>query len=157
LSGQGIAQILFYAVALTALAYPLGLYMARVYSGQPVILDRWLGGFERGFYRLLRTGRQRRAGWKSYAKSVLVFSAVFSGFLYLLLRLQGHLPLNPDGLKDVPSHIVWVPNIRFRLGVPAIISSARSAEREAKRCVGSAALRDVPSLLDRERRSGAGE
>jgi K+-transporting ATPase ATPase A chain len=79
--------------------------MARVYSGEPVLLDRWLGVVERGFYRLLGTGRQREQDWKSYAKSVLVFSAVFSGFLYLLLRLQGHLPLNPDGLKAVPPHI----------------------------------------------------
>jgi potassium-transporting ATPase potassium-binding subunit len=104
-NGQGVAQILFYLVVLTALAYPLGLYMARVYSGQPTVLDRWFGAFERGFYRLLRTGRQREQDWKSYAKSVLVFSAVFSGFLYVLLRLQGHLPLNPDGLKGVPAHI----------------------------------------------------
>ncbi len=105
MSGQGLSQIAVYLVVLTALAYPLGLYMARVYTGQPILIDRWLGFLERGFYRLLGTGRQRDQDWKSYAKSVLVFSAVFSAVLYVVLRIQGHLPLNPDGLKGVPAHI----------------------------------------------------
>ena len=40
-------------------------------------------------------------GWKTYAKTALVFMGAFAVLLYLLLRLQGHLPLNPDGLKAV--------------------------------------------------------
>ncbi len=48
---------------------------------------------------------ERDQDWKGYAKAVLIFSAVFSVLLYALLRLQGHLFLNPDGLKGVPSHI----------------------------------------------------
>ena len=43
--------------------------------------------------------------WKSYAKTVLVFSVVFTAVLYAIQRLQGHLFLNPDHLKGVPSHI----------------------------------------------------
>src|SRR5262249_55535399 len=104
-SAQGIAQIAVYAVVLIVLAYPLGVYMARVYSGRPLGVERWLGVFERGFYRLVGTDRTREQDWKGYAKTVLVFSAVFSAVLYALLRLQGHLFLNPDGLKGVPAHI----------------------------------------------------
>src|SRR6478609_2666601 len=101
--GQGIAQILVYAVVLIALSYPLGLYMARVYA--PGFRARWLSGVEGGFYRLLRTEQNREQDWKSYSKSVLVFSIVFFGLLYAIQRLQGHLFLNPDHLKGVPSHI----------------------------------------------------
>jgi K+-transporting ATPase ATPase A chain len=97
--GQGIAQILVYAVVLVGLAYPLGLYMARVYTSPRLPL----GGLERRFVGLVGGGREQ--DWKSYAKTVLVFSAVFSALLYALLRLQGHLPLNPDGLKGVSPHI----------------------------------------------------
>jgi K+-transporting ATPase ATPase A chain len=97
--GQGIGQILVYVVVLIALAYPLGLWMARVYTreGDDVV--------ERGFMRLLG----RRAGdeqdWKGYGKTVLVFSIVFTLVLYGIQRLQGHLFLNPAGLPGVPSHI----------------------------------------------------
>src|SRR6476659_2140331 len=103
MTGQGIAQILVYLVVLIALSYPLGLYMARVYA--PAFRVRWLSGVEGGFYRLLRTDQNREQDWKSYSKSVLVFSIVFFGLLYAIQRLQGHLFLNPDHLQGVPSHI----------------------------------------------------
>src|SRR6478735_9559264 len=103
MTGQGIAQILVYAVVLIALSYPLGLYMARVYA--PAFRVRWLSGVEGGFYRLLRTEQNREQDWKSYSKSVLVFSICFFGLLYAIQRLQGHLFLNPDHLQGVPSHI----------------------------------------------------
>ena len=102
-----IAQLVFYAVALVALGLPLGLYMARVYSAEGGAVTRrfGLGALERGFYRIVRTDPAREQDWKSYAKSVVIFSAVFSLALYALLRLQSHLFLNPDGLPAVPSHI----------------------------------------------------
>jgi K+-transporting ATPase ATPase A chain len=98
-SGQGITQILIYAVVLTALAYPLGIYMARIFeSGRVRSTEGW-------FYRLIRTAPERQQDWKSYAKSVLTFSILASALVYAIQRLQGHLFLNPDHLKAVPSHI----------------------------------------------------
>jgi potassium-transporting ATPase potassium-binding subunit len=108
MSGQGIAQILVYVVVLIALGYPLGLYMARVYSDDDFARRgrlRWLGAIERGFFRAIRVDGVREQSWKGYAKVTLIFSAIFSLFLYGMLRLQGHLFLNPDHLPAVPSHI----------------------------------------------------
>jgi potassium-transporting ATPase potassium-binding subunit len=98
---QGIAQIVFYVVVLLLLTPLLGSYMARVYEGDQVLLARWLGFAERGFYRLLRTSPDEEQTWKQYGTSVVTFSLLFIIPLYLLLRLQGHLPLNPDGLSGV--------------------------------------------------------
>src|SRR5579872_769582 len=97
--GQGIAQIVVYAIVLTALAYPLGIYMARVFESKRVRV------VERSFYKLLRTSPSHQQDWKGYAKSVLIFSVVASALLYAIQRLQGHLFLNPDHLKAVPPHI----------------------------------------------------
>jgi K+-transporting ATPase ATPase A chain len=99
MSGQGIGQILVYAGVLVALAYPLGLWMARVYTAER-LPGAWL---ERGFLRLI--GGNREQDWKGYAKTVLVFSVSFFGVVYLIQRVQGHLFLNPDHLKGVPAHI----------------------------------------------------
>ena len=104
MSGQGIGQILVYAVVLLVLAYPLGLYMARVYN-DPSFGGRRLRAIENFVLRLLRVDGSREQDWKGYAKTVLIFSAVFSVPLFALLRLQGHLPLNPDHLAGVSSHI----------------------------------------------------
>ena len=105
MSGQGIGQLLVYAVVLVALAYPLGLYMARIYTDERFPAWRWLARVERGFYRLVRTNASREQDWKSYGKTVLIFSLLFSALLYALQRLQGHLFLNPDHMKAVPPHI----------------------------------------------------
>jgi potassium-transporting ATPase potassium-binding subunit len=108
MSGQGIGQILVYIVVLIALGYPMGIYMARVYSDDDFGTRgrlRWLGAMERGFFRAVHVDGAREQGWKAYAKVTLVFSAVFALFLYGMLRLQGHLFLNPDHLPAVPSHI----------------------------------------------------
>jgi K+-transporting ATPase ATPase A chain len=107
-NGQGIAQILVYVVLLIALGYPLGLYMARVYSDDDFAMRgrlRWLGAMERGFYRAVRVDGVKEQTWKAYGKVTLVFSALFALFLYGMLRLQGRLFLNPDHLPAVPAHI----------------------------------------------------
>jgi K+-transporting ATPase ATPase A chain len=98
---QGIAQIVFYVVVLLILTPPLGLYMAKIYEGEQFFFVRWLSFAERGFYRLLRTSPDEEQDWKQYATSVLVFSLLFILPLYVLLRVQGHLPLNPTGVKGV--------------------------------------------------------
>jgi potassium-transporting ATPase potassium-binding subunit len=104
MTGQGISQIIFYSVALVALGYPLGLWMARMYtSARPA--GRFLAGVENGFLRLARTDSTREQNWKSYGKTVLVFSVLFWGLLYLIQRAQGHLFLNPDHMKGVPAHL----------------------------------------------------
>src|ERR1700693_880066 len=99
MSGQGISQIVFYVAALIVLGYPLGLWMARVYSR-----DRD-GAVERGFYRLLGRKSSQEQDWKTYGKNVLVFSVLFALVVYGIQRLQGHLFLNPDHMKGVAPHI----------------------------------------------------
>jgi K+-transporting ATPase ATPase A chain len=90
MTASGIGQILFFLAVLTALAYPLGRYMSRVYAARRPPL-------------LLRGAKEQ--GWKSYAQTALVFSALFTGVLYAIQRLQAHLFLNPDGLGAVPPHL----------------------------------------------------
>ncbi len=103
MGAQGISQVVVYVVVLIALAYPLGLYMARVFGS--LRAPRFLSAIEGGFYRLVRTDPRKEQDWKSYGLTVVVFSVAFSGLLYAIQRLQGHLFLNPDGMKGVPSHL----------------------------------------------------
>jgi Potassium-transporting ATPase A subunit len=92
---QGWFQILIYVGVLTALTPLLGGYMARVYMGRRVVLERVLGPVERGFYRAVRTDPAHEQDWKQYGRTVLVFSALCWLALYAILRLQGALPFNP--------------------------------------------------------------
>ena len=98
---NGILQIAIYLIVLLVLVKPLGGYMARVYQGERTVLGRALGPVERLTYRLIGVNPEQEMGWKTYAVAVLVFSVFGMLFLYALQRLQGILPLNPEGLGDV--------------------------------------------------------
>ena len=97
----GIFQILLYLGVLAALVKPLGAYMARVYAGERTFLSPVLGPIERGVYRLSGVNPDVESNWKRYAAAVLLVN--FIGFLvvYLLQRLQGVLPLNPQDFAGV--------------------------------------------------------
>ena len=66
--------------------------MARVYSGDRILLVRGFGFLERWFMRLVGDRAAREQDWKSYSKTVLVFSAVFFGLLYVLHGSRAPLP-----------------------------------------------------------------
>jgi K+-transporting ATPase ATPase A chain len=107
--GQGLAQIVVFVIVLVAAAYPLGLYMARVFDDEDGFLRRgplrFLGSVERGFHRAIGNQAEKEQTWKEYGLTVLVFSLVFVVVLYGIQRLQGHLFLNPEHFSGVPSHI----------------------------------------------------
>jgi K+-transporting ATPase ATPase A chain len=112
-TSQGLLQIAFYVVVLTALAVPLGHYMARVYEGEEVLLSRVLGPLERLLYRLLGPGARAEQDWKAYAKSVLAFSLVSWLGLYLILRAQSVLPFNPESFGAAPWDVTFNTTTSF--------------------------------------------
>jgi K+-transporting ATPase ATPase A chain len=75
----------------------LGSYMAAVFDGRV----HFLGWVERPVYRALGTDPEHEQNWKRYAASMVIFSAVAMGITYLLIRIQGSLPLNPQHLGAV--------------------------------------------------------
>jgi K+-transporting ATPase ATPase A chain len=100
----GWLTIALFATLLTVFATGLGGYMAKVYTGQRVFLTPLLAWPERMLYRVLRVDPKRGQDWKSYAKSLLVFSLAGWLLLYLILRTQNApwVPrvLNPLGYKS---------------------------------------------------------
>ena len=100
----GNPQIVFYAVALIALGYPLGLFMARVYCDAASALDRRRRA--RLLPRSCGDGRGEEQDWKSYGEDGARLQRRSSSvLLYAIQRLQGHLFLNPDHMKGVPAHL----------------------------------------------------
>jgi K+-transporting ATPase ATPase A chain len=107
----GWLTIILFAVILTALAFPLGSYMAAVYSGRRVILSPMLGAPERFLYKLLCVDPTREQDWKAYAKSLIIFSLAGWLLLYLILRTQNapwvpHL-LNPLGYHSASWNVTF--------------------------------------------------
>jgi K+-transporting ATPase ATPase A chain len=97
----GLFQIVLYVVVLVALAKPLGGFMARVYEGERTFLSRVLGPVERGIYRLSGVDPAAESNWKRYTLAVLLVNLIGFVAVYLLQRLQGVLPLNPQGFPAV--------------------------------------------------------
>ncbi len=69
-------QLIFYLVALLALAKPLGAFMARVYAGRRTFLDPIIGPVERLIYRLAGIKADDEMNWKVYALALMVFNVL---------------------------------------------------------------------------------
>jgi K+-transporting ATPase ATPase A chain len=108
---SGWATIVLFAVILTALAMPLGSYMAKVYTGKRVFLSPLLGGPERALYAILRVDPKQQQDWKAYAKSLLFFSLAGWLLLYAILRTQNAFfvphALNPLGYHPAPWNVTF--------------------------------------------------
>ena len=98
---NGIVQLVFYVVVLLVLAKPLGAYMARVYEGRQLALDRALSWLEHLVYRAGGIRPTEEMGWKTYALAMLGFNFLGLLAVYFLQRAQGILPLNPQGMAGV--------------------------------------------------------
>jgi K+-transporting ATPase ATPase A chain len=100
MTSNGIVQLVVFLLVLFLLTRPLGAYMARVYQGR-VALERGLGWLERLIYRASGVREGDEMGWKTYALAMLAFNMVGLLAVYGLQRLQGVLPLNPQGMGAV--------------------------------------------------------
>jgi K+-transporting ATPase ATPase A chain len=91
----GIAQILIFFALVIAVTKPAGVFMYNVFEGKRTFLHPVLRPLERAIYRLGGVKEEVEQTWVGYAMSLIAFSFFCFLFPYLLLRLQGLLPLNP--------------------------------------------------------------
>jgi K+-transporting ATPase ATPase A chain len=101
MTANAILQCGLYMVVLIGLAKPLGTWMAWVYEGQHTPLDPVLGPLERVTYRFCGVDPEEGMTWKTYALAMLWFNVAGLVVVYLLQRLQGVLPLNPQQFSAV--------------------------------------------------------
>jgi potassium-transporting ATPase potassium-binding subunit len=110
---SNLVQPLVLLAVVVALTPPLGAYIARVMSGERTFLQPVLGPVERMVYRGLRVRPDREQTWKAYARSLLSFSLASIVVLYALQRVQGLLPLNPDGFGAVDPYLALNTAVSF--------------------------------------------
>jgi potassium-transporting ATPase potassium-binding subunit len=110
---NGWLQILIYCVIVVALVKPLGWYMTRVFSGERTFLSPILRPVETGLYRLGGVDASREQDWLTYTVAMLLFHVGGFLILYALLRLQGSLPFNPQGMTAVPEYLSFNTAVSF--------------------------------------------
>jgi len=105
---NGWLQILVFLALIFLVTKPLGIYMARVFSRERTFMDAVLRPVERLLYHVTGVDENHEMRWTEYAVSMLLFSVVSMIVLYLMQRLQGFLPLNPQKFGAVsPSHVAF--------------------------------------------------
>ncbi|HYR61538.1 MAG TPA: potassium-transporting ATPase subunit KdpA, partial [Actinomycetota bacterium] len=113
MSATAWGQLVALVVALAVWAPLLGRYLAKVYGGGRAPGDRVFGPVERLIYRACGIDAEGEQHWKVYAYSLLAFSFVSLLLLYAQIRLQGHLPLNPDHFKGMPPGLAFNTAVSF--------------------------------------------
>ncbi len=112
---NGILQFTIFLGLILLLTKPLGSYMARVFEGKRTFLTPALRPVERLFYRLIGIHEDEDMKWTAYAFAMLIFSAAGGLLTYGLLRLQGHLPFNPQhfGASQMPADLAFNTAMSF--------------------------------------------
>jgi K+-transporting ATPase ATPase A chain len=98
---NGLLQIGVFFLAVLALTKPVGAFMARVFEGERTWLHVVLRPLERIIYRLCGIQEHQEQRWTGYAASLLMFSVAGLLLTYLIQRIQGLLPFNPQGFRDL--------------------------------------------------------
>jgi K+-transporting ATPase ATPase A chain len=110
---RGWSEILFTTAITVALAWPLGLYMARVWKDERTWLDPVFRPVESGLYRAFGIDPKVEQNWLGYLASLMAFSIASFVILYLILRLQDLLPFNPQHFKGCSPDLAFNISISF--------------------------------------------
>ena len=102
---SGVIHILLYFGVVLALTKPLGAYMAAVFEGEGRLSKRVFAPVERVVYRIFFVDETQEMDWKRYTISLLMFGTLSMLAVYTMLRLQAHLPLNPQDMPAVSGHL----------------------------------------------------
>ena len=93
---NGILQIVVFFLIIAALTKPMGEFMAKLFEGQRTFLHPVFRSLEKLTYKLIGVDESTEQRWSQYTASLLAFSVMSFLFVYVLQRLQGWLPLNPQ-------------------------------------------------------------
>ena len=108
-----LVQLIVLAIAILLITPPLGGYIAKVMEGERTFLSPILVPVERVSYRLLGVDPAKEQGWKGYTVSMLLFSLVCIVGMYLMLRLQDVLPLNPTSAPAMSPDLAFNTAVSF--------------------------------------------
>ena len=109
----GVLVLASILAAILLITRPLGIYMANVVLGERTILSPVLGPVERGTYRLLGLNGDAEQTWAGYAVSVVVFGLLSIAALFVLLLVQGSLPLDPTGAAGMSPDLALNTAVSF--------------------------------------------
>jgi potassium-transporting ATPase potassium-binding subunit len=110
---QGWLLILGFVAILLLLTKPVGMWLHALYEGRRTPLHVALGPVERGFYKLAGVDPNAEQGWRRYALHMLLFNVALMALTYAVLRLQGVLPGNPQGLAGLSPDLAFNTAVSF--------------------------------------------
>lgn len=113
MTATGLIQILLLIALIIAITPPLGSYIAKVFQRQPTFFDPAARPVERLIYRMAVIDENREMDWREYAVSAISLGFIGALILYLVLRLQGFFPLNPQGRGPLPPDLAFNAAISF--------------------------------------------
>jgi potassium-transporting ATPase potassium-binding subunit len=126
MTAAGVTQILVFFAIIIASARPMGAFMARLFAGQRTFLHPILRPLERAIYALAGIREDVEQRWTAYAGALIAFSFATFTFTYAIQRLQGILPLNPQGFSTATAPAgatAMTPDLAFNTAVSFVTNT----------------------------------
>ena len=116
---NGLLQIAIFFLIILAVAKPMGIFMANLFEGKKTFLHRVLRPIEVLCYKIIGINETTEQRWTQYTAALLAFSIFSFLFVYLLQRLQGILPFNPQGFGAAQT----TPDLSFNTAVSFVTNT----------------------------------
>ncbi len=110
---SSVLQVLIFLGLILLVTKPLGLYMTKVFAGERTWLSPALVPVERFFYRLSGVNPEEEQKWTTYTIAMLLFSLVGMLIVYIQMRTQQWLPLNPADMSAVEPSLAFNTAMSF--------------------------------------------
>jgi K+-transporting ATPase ATPase A chain len=110
---NGFLQLAIFFLAVLTVTKPLGIFIAKIFSGEPTLAGKVFGPLERLIYRICRVNEHEEQHWTAYTAAMLIFNLVGLVVLYGFERLQYYLPHNPQGFTGVAPDLAFNTAVSF--------------------------------------------
>ena len=107
MTANGWLQIAIFLALILAVTKPMGVFMTRVFAREHTFMDPVMRPIERLIYRMTGVDEDHEMRWTEYATAMLLFSLVSMLLLYLIERMQLHLPFNPQKFVAIPEALAF--------------------------------------------------
>ncbi|MFT3705924.1 MAG: potassium-transporting ATPase subunit KdpA [Agriterribacter sp.] len=107
--------IIFTFLVTVLLAYPLGRYIAKIFSAD-YSSNGIMSRFEKFIFNISGIDRQKNMNWKEFLAAMLTVNMLWLVYAFFMLLFQDKLPLNPDG------NAAQTPDLAFNTAISFLVN-----------------------------------
>lgn len=110
---MGIIQIVIILLVIFALSIPVGKYIYKIITREKSFVDPVIDKVDNAIYKIIGVKKDQEMDWKKYAIALVLTNMILTFVLFIILRLQNYIGLNPNGIGSMEQSLSFNEAISF--------------------------------------------